>query len=48
MSVKTGQAHRATEGGSYRVHVSLTRAAMWAITLGFFDWDRPHAVGDVS
>lgn len=30
---------RATEGGGYRVHVSLTRAAMWAITLGFFDWD---------
>lgn len=28
---------RATEGGSYRVHVSLTRAAMWAVTLGFFD-----------
>ncbi|GHF36842.1 crotonobetainyl-CoA:carnitine CoA-transferase CaiB-like acyl-CoA transferase [Amycolatopsis bartoniae] len=37
---------RATEGGSYRVHVSLTRAAMWAVTLGFFDWDYVHrAVG---
>jgi crotonobetainyl-CoA:carnitine CoA-transferase CaiB-like acyl-CoA transferase len=32
-------ARRAVEGGSYRVHVSLTRAAMWAITLGFFDWE---------
>ncbi|WP_330455512.1 CoA transferase [Streptomyces sp. NBC_00820] len=32
-------ARRAVEGGSYRVHVSLTRAAMWATTLGFFDWD---------
>ncbi|MEV5778741.1 CoA transferase [Streptomyces antimycoticus] len=32
-------ARRAVEGGSYRVHVSLTRAAMWATTLGYFDWD---------
>jgi crotonobetainyl-CoA:carnitine CoA-transferase CaiB-like acyl-CoA transferase len=30
-------ARRAVEGGSYRVHVSLTRAAMWAMTLGLFD-----------
>ncbi|EPX63141.1 CAIB/BAIF family protein [Cystobacter fuscus DSM 2262] len=30
-------ARRAVEGGSYRVHVSLTRAAMWAVTLGLFD-----------
>lgn len=30
-------ARRAVEGGSYRVHVSLTRAAMWAISLGHFD-----------
>lgn len=30
-------ARRATEGGSYRVHVSLTRAAMWAMTLGLFE-----------
>lgn len=36
-------ARRAVEGGSYRVHVSLTRAAMWAITLGFFDRDYVHA-----
>lgn len=32
-------ARRAVDGGSYRVHVSLTRAAMWAMTLGFFDRD---------
>jgi crotonobetainyl-CoA:carnitine CoA-transferase CaiB-like acyl-CoA transferase len=30
-------ARRAVEGGSYRVHVSLTRAAMWALSLGLFD-----------
>lgn len=28
---------RAVEGGSYRVHVSLDRAAMWLNSLGFFD-----------
>lgn len=28
---------RATEGGSYRVHVSLDRAALWLNSLGFFD-----------
>jgi crotonobetainyl-CoA:carnitine CoA-transferase CaiB-like acyl-CoA transferase len=35
-------ARRTTEGGSYRVRVSLTRAAMWALTLGLFDWDYVH------
>ncbi|EHR49862.1 putative acyl-CoA transferase/carnitine dehydratase [Saccharomonospora marina XMU15] len=28
---------RAREGGSYRVHVSLTRAALWILSLGVFD-----------
>ncbi|MGQ0629706.1 MAG: CoA transferase [Sporichthyaceae bacterium] len=28
---------RATEGGSYRVHVSLTRVAAWILSLGIFD-----------
>lgn len=35
---------RATEGGSYRVHVSLTRAALWIISLGLFDRDYAHQV----
>jgi crotonobetainyl-CoA:carnitine CoA-transferase CaiB-like acyl-CoA transferase len=30
-------ARRATEGGSYRVHVSLTRAALWILGMGVFD-----------
>ena len=34
---------RATEGGSYRVHVSLTRAALWILGLGVFDRDYAHA-----
>lgn len=30
---------RADEGGSYHVHVSLTRAALWMMSLGIFDKD---------
>lgn len=36
-------ARRAVEGGSWRVHVSLTRAAMWILSLGLFD--RAYADG---
>jgi crotonobetainyl-CoA:carnitine CoA-transferase CaiB-like acyl-CoA transferase len=28
---------RAVDGGSYAVHVSLTRAALWLLSLGVFD-----------
>jgi crotonobetainyl-CoA:carnitine CoA-transferase CaiB-like acyl-CoA transferase len=28
---------RASAGGSYRVHLSLTRAALWILSLGVFD-----------
>jgi crotonobetainyl-CoA:carnitine CoA-transferase CaiB-like acyl-CoA transferase len=34
---------RATEGGSYRVHVSLTRVALWILSLGVFDLDYARA-----
>lgn len=37
-------ARRAVEGGSYRVHVSLGRTAMWCASLGFFDWDYVKSV----
>ncbi len=30
-------ARRAVQGGSYRVHVSLTRAALWILSMGVFD-----------
>ncbi|KAG2173244.1 hypothetical protein INT43_004618 [Umbelopsis isabellina] len=30
---------RAEDGGSYKVHVSLTRAALWVLSLGIFDKD---------
>ncbi len=35
---------RATEGGSWQVHVSLTRVAMWILELGVFDLDYARAV----
>lgn len=34
---------RAEHGGSYRVHVSLTRAALWILRLGVFDRGYAHA-----
>ncbi|HWD07114.1 MAG TPA: CoA transferase [Amycolatopsis sp.] len=35
---------RATEGGSYRVHISLTRIALWIISLGVFDKEYARTV----
>ena len=42
--VVTALLRRATEGGSYRVHVSLTRAALWILSLGIFDRGYARAV----
>ncbi|MEU1676665.1 CoA transferase [Streptomyces roseifaciens] len=39
---------RAQEGGSYRVHVSLVRAALWILSLGVFDRDYAHQVAGSS
>ena len=39
---------RAREGGSYRVHVSLTRLSLWLYTLGLFDKAYAHATADSS
>ena len=33
---------RAVEGGSYHVHVSLTRVALWILSLGLFDHGWAH------
>lgn len=35
---------RATEGGSYRVTLNLTRIATWILSLGVFDRDYAHEV----
>ncbi|MDB5143436.1 MAG: carnitine dehydratase [Mucilaginibacter sp.] len=35
---------RATEGGSYRVHVALGRASLWLFSLGIFDKDFANAL----
>ncbi|MDY6808381.1 MAG: CoA transferase [Actinomycetota bacterium] len=39
---------RAREGGSYRVHVSLTRAALWIVGMGVFDREYAHGVAGRS
>ncbi|RZI76945.1 MAG: carnitine dehydratase [Pseudomonas sp.] len=39
---------RAEEGGSYHVHVSLTRAALWLLSLGIFDKGWAERVADSS
>lgn len=40
----TALRRRAQEGGSYRVHVSLTRVALWILSLGVFDKSYAHAI----
>ncbi|MEP9394721.1 CoA transferase [Gordonia sp. VNQ95] len=37
-------ARRAEHGGSYRVHVSLTRAALWIVGMGVFDRGYAHEI----
>lgn len=37
---------REREGGSYAVHVSLTRTALWLISLGIFDKDWAATIAD--
>lgn len=39
---------RATEGGSYRVRVSLTRVCLWLISLGIFDKEFAAATAGTS
>ncbi len=39
---------RAREGGSYRVHVSLTRVSLWLYSLGLFDKAYAHATAGSS
>ena len=39
---------RAEEGGSYHVHVSLTRVALWILSLGIFDKAWAHQAADAS
>ncbi|MEW4371178.1 CoA transferase [Paenibacillus kandeliae] len=35
-------ARRAEEGGSYRVHISLSRVSLWLMSLGLFDKEFAH------
>ncbi|HEV3358403.1 MAG TPA: CoA transferase [Pseudonocardiaceae bacterium] len=42
MGIAEALSRRANQGGSYRVHVSLTRAALWILSMGVFD--RAYAI----
>ena len=46
--IVAGLLRRAREGGSYRVHVSLTRLSVWLYTLGLFDKDYAHSTANSS
>jgi len=37
LGIQAALLRRATEGGSYRVHVCLSRVSMWMHTMGIFD-----------
>ena len=39
---------RAHEGGSYKIHISLSRTALWMLQLGIFDKDFAHATAGSS
>ncbi len=41
-------ARRATEGGSYRVHISLSRVSLWLMSLGLFDKEFAHQTAGSS
>jgi crotonobetainyl-CoA:carnitine CoA-transferase CaiB-like acyl-CoA transferase len=39
---------RAEEGGSYHVHLSLSRVALWVLSLGIFDKSWAHATANAA
>jgi hypothetical protein len=47
MGIISALRRRAIDGGSYRVHVSLTRVALWILSLGVFDREYAHATAGV-
>lgn len=48
VGVVAAMRRRAEEGGSYHVHVSLSRIALWILSLGIFDKDWAHATAGSS
>lgn len=45
MAVMATLKRRTTEGGSYRIHLSLARLSLWLIQLGIFDKDYASDIG---
>ncbi len=48
MAVGAALARRATEGGSYRIRLSLTRLSMWLLHMGIFDKAYARAVAGTA
>ncbi|WP_235892413.1 CoA transferase [Mycolicibacterium hodleri] len=48
MGIISALRRRAVDGGSYRVHVSLTRVALWILSLGVFDREYAYATAGVD
>lgn len=48
MAVMATLKRRATEGGSYRIHISLVRLSMWLLEMGIFDKDYAQKVGSTT
>lgn len=48
MAVLATLKRRAQEGGSYRIHLSLTRLSMWLLQMGLFDKDYAHEIGTTT
>ncbi|MFI5776854.1 CoA transferase [Nocardia sp. NPDC051570] len=45
-AITTALMRRAQEGGSYRIHMSLARTALWVLSLGLFDKQYADALAD--
>jgi hypothetical protein len=48
MAVASTLKRRATEGGTYRIQISLVRLSIWLLHLGMFDKSYAHEVGNTS
>jgi crotonobetainyl-CoA:carnitine CoA-transferase CaiB-like acyl-CoA transferase len=48
MAVLTALKRRATEGGSYRIHISLARLSAWLLHMGIFDKAYAREIGNTT
>lgn len=48
MAVLATLKRRATEGGSYRIHISLARLSIWLLHMGIFDKTYAREIGNTE